>query len=192
MELPRTLSRSLRFLIPAIACATTLAFARPAAAGDDVALWAGGSLTNAGKVSSNGPQLGVGGQAGAVFSIGEFWGFELGAEGAHHFQAKPGDRKLESMRVSDGWVGLRYNLDVFTYVPYIGGSVVLYGAAPRVEPGTPQRSSVGVKLSIGTDWRFDRHWSLGFRADLHAVHLAVGQFPNYSSAGLNLAYRFRL
>ena len=147
---------------------------------------------NAGRVSNQGPQLGFGGQAGVGFDISDFWSIDFGAEALYHPSAKPGDKPLESMVVQDVFAGFRYNLDIFVYVPYVGLSAVAYGLTPRTQRAEAQRPGVGAKLTVGLDWRFQRHWSLGAMAELHALELQFSNFPGYASIGLNLSYHFRL
>lgn len=87
--------------------------------------------------------------------------------------------------------GVRYNLDVFTYVPYAGLGITGYIDTPLVDDG-PAATNLGAKFIIGVDWRFDRHWSLGFKAELHALATDLGRYPIYSTVGLNVAWHFRL
>lgn len=151
-----------------------------------------GALANANATSDAGAQFGAAGRATAVFDVADLWSLHLGAEGAHHFAAKPDERRLPPLTIQNAFGGFRYNLDVFTYVPYFGLSAITYLPGPPSKPGGGVRPRVGAKLSVGVDWRFARFWSTGIIADLHAVDLDFGGFPSYSSVGFNIAYHFRL
>ncbi len=165
----------------------------PAAASDgEASLRLAGEFVNASRASRAGPHLGAGLEGRAVFGLSDFWSLSLGAETAWHPPATPGDDELGSMVVQDLFGGVRYNLDVFTYVPYIGLSAVAYPLAPPTEPGAPQRANVGAKLTVGIDWRMSRSWSLGGLVELHSVGLEFGDFPSYASVGFSIGYHFRL
>ena len=170
-----------------------LALPAPASASEgEASIFTGPVFANANDASQSGPQFGIGGQLGIVFGITDFWALDLGAEGVYHPPATPGDIELSSMVVQNAFAGFRYNLDVFVYVPYVGLSALAYTRAPRLSPKGSQRPAVGTKLTVGVDWRFQRHWSLGGLAELHAINFDFGSFPSYSSIMLKLGYHFRL
>ncbi len=158
----------------------------------DLAIWLDTSLANAHAVTDEGPQLGAGAQVGALVGISDFWGLVVGLEGAYHFPVSYDEDSLDGMSVQGLFAGFRYNLDIFAYVPYVSLAIGEYLPGPPPEPGEAQRPTVGPRLTIGVDWRFDRYWSFGVNADLHALNFSVAPFPNYSTIGVALGYHFRL
>jgi hypothetical protein len=90
------------------------------------------------------------------------------------------------------FVGLRYNLDVFAYVPYVAVSMVLHQRGPVADLGERPISTLGAKASLGLDWRFTRNWSVGGRVELHAVGSSPRQFPAFGTLQGVLSYHFRL
>ncbi len=151
-------------------------------------LWSGLALANANGVTDNG-QWGPGAQLGARVGITDFWSITGGVEGSYHFAETEDD--IPSSEVLGLFGGFRYNLDIFQYVPYLGLSIENFILAPPDAPGE-SRAGVGAKLSVGVDWRYSREWSLGGMIELHAPLTDPGDFPIYSTLGVNLAYHFRL
>jgi len=158
----------------------------------EASVWAAVEGANASDTTAEGPQFGLGAQTGVSFGISDFWTLNFGAEGAFHPAVSPGDDEIPALIVQDLFAGFRYNIDIFTYVPYVKLSAVTYTQAPRLDPVDNQRAGVGAKLTVGVDWRFERHWSLGGMAELHAVQLDFEEFPSYSTVGFRLTHHFRL
>jgi len=179
--------------VAVLAAMLLLLTARPAEGSKDwLSLHGGGLLANANGASDAGAQFGVAGRGSALIGISDFWGIEIGGGTAYHFSAKPSDDQLSPLDVQHIFAGFRYNIDVFQYVPYLQLAGAAYLPGPPAAPDAPPRSTVGAILTVGVDWRFDRHWSFGALADLHAVSLNFGGFPNYTTVGLNVGYHFRL
>lgn len=162
-----------------------------AASEGEATVWVAADAANASDTTPAGPQFGVGAQTGISFGVSDFWTLNLGTEAAFHPSVSPGDDQVPSLFVHNLFGGFRYNLDIFTYVPYVKLAAVAYTAAPLVDAGG-QRPAVGAKMTVGVDWRFDRNWSLGGMAELHTVSFDVGNFPSYSSVGVRLTHHFRL
>jgi hypothetical protein len=158
----------------------------------EVATWLDVSLATAHDVTDAGPQLGIGTQLGALIGLSDFWGVTAGVDGAYHFPVEYDEASLRAISVQSLFAGFRYNLDIFAYVPYLGIAIGEYIQAPPIEPGAPQRPAVGPRLTLGIDWRFDRHWSVGLKADLHALSFDIASFPSYSTIGIAVGYHFRL
>jgi hypothetical protein len=149
--------------------------------------WGGLTAANANQLGDSG-QWGAGVQLGFRAGISDFWSFSGGVEGSYHLL---GADEAPNSEVLNLFAGFRYNLDVFQYVPYVGLSVVNFVARPPAAPGDTG-ALVGGKLTVGVDWRYSREWSLGGMIELHAPLVEPSNFPIYSSAGVNLAYHFRL
>lgn len=127
-------------------------------------------------------------EVGFATALGDFWSVAAGAQ-VGFFPALPAS-DLASSPLGAVWGGLRYNLDVFEYVPYLGLAVNTFLVRPQANGML--RGDITLKASVGVDWRFDRSWSTGARIDLHAPMTSPGDFPTFSSAGVDLAYHFRL
>lgn len=171
----------------AATCVFVSAVSAPAAA-DDGRLWLeldGANLNTVGEGGIWGPGLQLGGQWNAT----DFWAVYADLGTSYHF----GDEELgfRDDLVTAVSVGVRYNLDVFTYVPFVGLGVAGYLDTPLVDDG-PANTNLGGKIVVGVDWRFDRSWSAGFKAELHALATDLGRYPVYSTIGLNVAWHFRL
>lgn len=156
------------------------------ALGDSGQLWFGPSFGNLNKLQG-GSNWGVGFQIGAQLNINDFWRLVGGLEGSYHFSDD--EREVSAHTVTGAFLGARYALDIFQYVPYLGLAVTAYPTRPPAEP-TDSGFAAGAKLTIGVDWRLNRDWSLGALADLHMVLTDPSDFPVYSTVNLNLSYHF--
>ena len=96
--------------------------------------------------------------------------------------------KDHHFRIQQVQLGLRYQLDVFHYVPWIDVAPTLH-----VTSGDPRAPEAGVGLSfgVGFDYLVDDHWSVGFSS--HMAQLGGSdRFPSYLHAGARLGYRWSL
>ncbi len=154
--------------------------------GDSGQLWIGPSLGNLNSLQG-GSNWGVGFQIGAQLNINDFWRMVGGLEGSYHFSDEA--REVSAHTVTGAFLGARYALDIFQYVPYLGLALTAYPTRPPAEP-TDSGFAAGAKLTVGVDWRVNRTWSLGALADLHMVLTDPSAFPVYSIINLNLSYHF--
>lgn len=117
----------------------------------------------------------------AMYAFNGFWALRGGvAHGEHR-------SKGEAFGVTQATFGARYQLDVFTYVPWIDVS-----AASYVAGGTDSRDlSGGVAVGFGFDYLLDPTWSLGFAGRYHQV-FGNERFPAYVTLGARLGYRWTL
>lgn len=159
----------------------------PAVSVAETSVFAAGHLANLTTLRRGGV-LGPGAQLGVNVGIGDFFAITADVGGSYHFPNKedeiPGDRVMSVA------AGLRYNFDVFKYVPYAGLAGTFYLDAPLVEAAIP-RTNAGGKLFVGLDWRFHRFWSVGLRGELHVLATDFSRFPVYTQVGLAGAYHFR-
>lgn len=141
-----------------------------------------------------GLQFGAGAQALATVGVSDFFALRAGAETAYLFERdfEGADVSAEPLVLQNVFAGLRYNLDIFEYVPYVALSIVMHQQGPPSELGTPPRSTLGAKASIGLDWRMSRYWSVGGRAELHSALSAPSRFPAVGTLQGVLSYHFRL
>lgn len=148
---------------------------------------------NANRVGPNG-QWGLGTQLGARAGINDFWsivgGVDLAWQLATTIDADP-PIDVPATAMLGFFGGFRYNLDMFTYVPYVGLALENYVQAPGDQQGE-SGPNLGAKLTIGLDWRFAREYSFGALIELHTALDDPAAFPIYSSAGLSFGYHFRL
>ena len=132
---------------------------------------------------------GAGGRVGGQLALGDFWGVFADVGASYHFE--DAEQELAADVVSVASAGVRYNLDVFTYVPYVGLGATAYLDTPLVD-GAPARATAGAKFLHGVDWRYDRFWSLGAAAEIHALLTDLDRYPVYSQVGVYVGYHFRL
>lgn len=167
--------------------AVFLTLQSPAIATAETSIWAAGHLANLTTLRRGGV-LGPGAQLGLNVGFSEFFAFTADAGASYHFPNAedeiPGDRVMSLT------AGLRYNFDVFKYVPYGGLAAAYYLDAPLVEAAIP-RSNFGAKLFLGVDWRFHRFWSVGVRGELHVLLTDLSRYPVYTQVGLAGTYYFR-
>ncbi|WP_146618111.1 hypothetical protein [Lujinxingia litoralis] len=127
---------------------------------------------------------------GANLQLGDFWKVGLDLGGSFHPTLEEEDERWESLLVTSVALEARYALDVFTYVPYLGLAGVVYPTGPSSERA-PGGEALGLRASLGADYRQSRDRSLGLAFDLHAPLSAPQNFPLYVSARLYLAWHFR-
>ena len=172
----------------AAAFAALTALSIPATAGADGSVWTAAHLANLTTLRRGGV-IGLGGQLGVNVDLSQYFALTGDVGFSHHFPNEkdeiPGDR------VAAVAGGLRYNFDVFKYVPYAGLAVAGYLDAPLVD-GANSQVNAGAKLFLGVDWRFHRYWSVGFRGELHSLLTDLSRFPVYTLVGGSFAYHFRL
>jgi len=168
--------------------AAFLLFAVPRSAAADGSLWLGTGLANLTTLNAGGV-LGPGAQVGGSVGLGEFFSVTFDATASHHFANRRNE--IPADRVLAASLGVRYNFDVFKYVPYAGLAAAAYLDAPRVADAGVN-ANAGGKLFLGVDWRFHRKWSFGVDAELHTLLTDLSRFPVYTIVGVNIAYHFRL
>lgn len=132
---------------------------------------------------------GLGGLVGVEWAFSDYWAAVLDVGASYHFASE--EREIPAQLVSALGVGLRYNIDVFTYVPWVAVSAVGYYHAPLLEDSNNQVAA-GARVSFGVDYRLDRHWAVGVFADLHAPFTDLQRYPIYSNVGVTLAWIVRL
>lgn len=119
--------------------------------------------------------------AEARYALDGFWALRAGAIHGEHRS------KGEAFRVSQASLGLRYALDVFTWVPWLDLSGVGYGTSGTDAP----ELAGGVAIGFGFDYLLDPTWSLGFGGRYHQV-FGHERFPAYVTLGARLGYRWTL
>lgn len=126
-----------------------------------------------------------GGLAGldAGYAFTDFWVLRGGyALGEHR-------SKGAAFRVHQASVGVRYQLDVFEYVPWLSLSPTAYYVTG--DDVAPQGFSGGVQAGLGFDWLMSESWALGFAARYHRL-FGNDRFPAYLTLGARLGYRWVL
>ncbi len=139
-------------------------------------------------------QWGFAGQLDIDASINDFWGIHAGLEGAYHLRREGTDPITPASTVANAWAGVRYNFDVFAYVPYIGLAAVGYLNAPPTTAPNEQATApgAGAKLTMGLLWRPRRSWSYGASIDLHGAVPALTNFGLWATLTFRIAYHWRL
>jgi hypothetical protein len=138
-------------------------------------------------------QWGPAGQLGFQITLTELWSLQLALDTAYPLSTTVGEGDdavtLPAAPLVGGSVGVIYNLDVFTYIPFIGLAMTGWAAAPPIDRDT-RGPDLGLKLSIGMLWRPERDWSLGAVVDLHTSLLAISDFSLASTATLQASYHW--
>lgn len=132
---------------------------------------------------------GLGAQVGFEWAFSDFWAVVVDGTGSYHFADD--EREIPAQLVSSAALGLRYNIDIFTYVPWVSVSGVGYLNSPMLEDST-QDVAVGARIGFGVDYRIDRDMAVGVFADIHAPFSDIQNYPIYSNIGFNFAWIFRL
>ncbi|MEZ4460457.1 MAG: hypothetical protein R3E66_12185 [bacterium] len=132
---------------------------------------------------------GLGGQAGFEWGFADYWAAVVDATGSYHFADD--EREIPAQLVTAVALGLRYNIDIFTYVPWISVSGVSYFNQPLVE-GLESNVNAGARVGFGVDYRMDRDFAVGVFGELHAPFSDIQNYPIYSNVGINVAWIFRL
>ncbi len=135
-------------------------------------------------------QGGFGGGLYAEYRFNLFWGMTAG--GYHSYQLSEGKSDLPGQSISSGWVGVIYNLDVATYVPFVTLGPTFFVSSPELEDGQGRKVDAGARLGVGVDWRRYRHWSIGAEIDLHAFATDLGNYPVYLTSMLRMNYHLDL
>ena len=168
--------------------AVLVALCWPSYAAAEGSVWTAAHLANLTTLRRGGV-LGPGGQLGLDVGLGQFFAVTTDFTFSHHFANK--EDEIPADRVMGLSAGLRYNFDVFKYVPFGGLSVTGYLDTPLVDESVTQVNA-GAKLFLGIQWRFSRFWSTGIRGELHALFSDLNRFPIYTLAGVTFGYHFRL
>jgi hypothetical protein len=191
--MPRNrVSRTLLATLFILATAAPLLTPTDAAASQgDASVWLGAGLSNAPAVNDD-PLLGTAGELGLNIDINDFWSLDFGFQSTVHFGRDFDNSSVDGFYAQHLFAGFRYNLDIFTFVPYLGMSAVAFIPGPPPDPASAVQPAVGGKLNIGVDWRFARHWSTGLRAELHLLSSSLDRFPSYNMVGWRVTYHFRL
>lgn len=187
-----SVSRTLLAALLVAITTATLVLPSPATASQgDASVWLGAGLSNAPAVN-DGPLLGTAGELGVNIDINDFWSLDFGFQSTYHFDKAFDQATVDGFYAQHLFAGFRYNLDIFTFVPYLGMSAVAFLPGPPRDAASPTQPAVGGKLNLGIDWRFARHWSTGLRAELHLLSNSLDRFPSYNVVGWRVTYHFRL
>jgi hypothetical protein len=81
-------------------------------------------------------------------------------------------------------LGVRYQLDVFAYVPWIEVSPTL-----SLGSGEGGPAGAGFAVGVGADRLLDERWSVGVGGHLHSI-FGGAPFPSYTTVGLRVGYRW--
>ena len=142
--------------------------------------------------SSFNSRWGPSAQLGLQLGFADFWALYGGVDGSYHFADSEAPEAITgAFGVADLFLGVRYNLDVFRYVPFVGVAAVGYASAPPVSGDQPAPGA-GAKLTLGLEWRPDRDWSVSGLVEAHSVFSGLTDFGLYGMAGLNVGYHWRL
>ena len=159
---------------------------------DEAEVWAGGAAANLSDFEVG--AWGVGGQVGAQWQFDDFWSVFADYTLSYHFEREASEPEAEPIPadvVNALGIGFRYNLDVFTYVPYFGLAAMGYLDSPRVADES-LNANAGAKFVLGVDYRWDRAWSLGLVGEIHALVSDLRRYPIYTVFSVNIGYHFRL
>ena len=178
---------------PVVAVLTVLALtslpAVSAAIEGELTLGVGPGFTDLPTRGSEG-QSGFGGGAFAEYRFDLFWGVTGGAY--HSYQlSRPGD-ELGGQAITSAWLGVIYNLDVATYVPFVTLGPTIFLSSPELEDEKGRKVDAGARLGVGVDWRRYRDWSVGVEIDLHAFATDLGKYPVYLTSMLRVNYHIDL
>lgn len=117
----------------------------------------------------------------AVYQLSDL--FAVRALGAHAEHRAKG----EAFRVERLGVGVRFNLDVFEYVPWLEATPTWYLTTGEV----PTDGAFGVAFAFGFDRLLTPHWSLGISGAYHQI-IGESRYPAYLDVGVRVGYRFLL
>ncbi|MBN1946692.1 MAG: hypothetical protein JW797_13540 [Bradymonadales bacterium] len=139
---------------------------------------------------------GIGGGAELVYGFTPFWSIAAGGFVAYHFEdttvVDPADppQVLEATTVVTAWLGPRFNLDVFVVVPYLSLSPELIVTQGELMEDR-DTWELGLRGTVGLDYRPLRHWSLGFEVSYHSYLTQPLDYPVYLSTLFRLSYHHR-
>jgi hypothetical protein len=128
-------------------------------------------------------QEGLGAGFYAEYRFDLFWGITAG--GSYSYQLSDPAHDLAGQTIGSAWVGVLYNLDVATYVPFVTLGPTLFFSSPQLED-EGAAVDAGARLGIGVDWRRYRLWSIGGEIDIHAFATNLDQYPVYLTSMLRL------
>lgn len=155
---------------PLLTLLAAIAIAAPTAAhagGDEHALDLRGAYTFA---SSHGG----GASLGYMWGIDDYWNLTVDL-GWATFPIETGNAPFQ--RVNLG-VGVRYHLDAFQWIPWIGSELGGYLSFP--DGGDPA-PAFGITAGAGLDYRPQRSWSVGIWFRYHII--IVGSVPMHLGSG---------
>jgi len=178
--------RPLRVLVPICLALMGLTISSSAQA-TQTKFWVGLHGANLNDLGSGG-LWGPGAMVGGLLQLDDFWSVALDAGSSYHFENTA--EELPAEWVNAFALSLRYNLDVFTYIPWLGLGATFYLDSPQVSDAELQ-ANVGAKLALGIDWRYSRENSIGFYAEIHALASDLNRYPIYSCVGLSWNWHFR-
>lgn len=125
---------------------------------------------------------------------GAYWGLDVGyafdSAWVLHGGYQWGEHRIRdaSFRAHQLGLGVRYQLDVFEYVPFIDLMPVVFFTDGE---GGPAGFAAGAALGLGFDYLIDDTWSIGFGARYYQL-AGESRFPAYLTAGLRVGYRWTL
>jgi hypothetical protein len=135
-------------------------------------------------------QPGFGGGLYAEYRFNLWWGMTGGAY--HGYQLSDRANELPGQSITSAWVGVLYNIDVATYVPFVTLGPTLYISSPALEDQEGRKVDAGARVGIGVDWRRYRTWSIGAEVDIHAFATDLGKYPVYLTSMLRVNYHLDL
>ncbi|MFN3196997.1 MAG: hypothetical protein ACE366_01095 [Bradymonadia bacterium] len=121
------------------------------------------------------------GAADFAYTPNAMWSFRAGYALARHDSA---NRAFTAYQPS---VGVRYLLDVFTYVPWIEVSPTYF-----LTEGDAPYSGLSVAVGVGVDWLQSPETTIGVAVRAHALMEGEGEFPGYITIGVRLGRRWTL
>jgi len=140
------------------------------------------------------PSQGATGQQGlgtglyAEYRFSDWWGMTAG--GYSSYQLSVAEDELPGVAIHSVWLGMLYNIDVTTYVPFFTLAATAYFADPELEDADGNSVDAGIKFGLGVDYRRHRHWSVGIEGNFHAFVTDVQNYPVYLTTLLRLNYHF--
>lgn len=116
-----------------------------------------------------------------AFAFTDFWAIRGGYGYSLHRS------KGDAFDVHQASLGIRYQLDVFEYVPWVDLSPGFYAFAG--EGGVESSPLFGFSAGLGFDRLLDPAWSLGFAARYHQL-VGEERFPAYLTLSIRLGRRW--
>jgi hypothetical protein len=135
-------------------------------------------------------QQGLGAGIYAEYRFSDWWGVTAG--GYTSYQLSVSEDELPGVALHSAWVGVLYNIDVTTYVPFCSLSGTAYFADPELKDADGNTVNAGLKFGLGVDYRLHRHWSFGLEGNFHAFLTDPQNYPVYLTTLLRLNYHFEL
>lgn len=167
-------------LLPLLAGCLALGFAAPARALDEPVLRLDAEVGYAGYADER-RYHGMFAAADAGFAFNDFWGLRAGyGFGLHRGKS----RAFETHQLG---AGLRYQFDVFHYVPWLDLSPTVYLVSGEGGPGAG--THFGVAAGLGFDRLLDPRWSIGAGARYHQL-FGQERFPAYLTVVVRLGHRW--